>query len=139
MGSEAGAVAQRLGWGYEGWAAPFPCRASPQGQGLRKGMASSAGDTAKGPQDKWGGCLQRHSVTPSLTSASPRGKGGLGDCVPAQSLGKGEGEQERGHRPRPHPLSPRQLARPGPSVPSVLSWPPGVWAVLTSLLGRAAG
>lgn len=129
------------GLGVWGLGCPLPLQSRPPGSRAQEGhgqLSRRHGQGASG--EKWGGLpsASQRNPLPNLCLPQRQGRAG-GDSVLAQSPGRREGEQERGHSPHPHPLSPGQLVRPGCSVPSALSWPPGVWAVLTSLLGWAAG
>lgn len=132
---------RRLDEGIEGEAFPseghgrgWGCFTSPIGphdwaRGLRKGMASSAGENvargrargargAAGREMRGENALWLHSLNSSPTSLSPPRGGGI---VSHRKV-KGEaGEQEKGHSRGPHPPSPGQLAPTGHSFPSVLS------------------
>lgn len=68
----------------------------------------------------------------------PKRQGRDWGTVSWQKVKKVEGQQERGHTHHPRPLSPGQLAPSAlPCCPRRRG--PRVWAILTSLLGWAAG
>lgn len=140
LGSEAGAVVQGLGQGGGGWAASPPLQVPAWVTGSRKATASSAGQMWP-RRGRPGECPSASQLAFLPYLFLPKRQGRDWGTVSCQKVKEVEGQQDRGQSHHPRPLSPGQLAPSGHSGPSVLSQAPGaeVWAILTSLLGWAAG